>query len=122
MKLEGDQKLLRVFIGEQDRWENLPLHEAIINEARELGMAGATVTRGFMGFGLKAHIHTAKMLELSYDLPIIVEIVDTEENIDKLLPRLDEMVQEGLVTIEKVRVIIYRANASNPRSKNLSQE
>ncbi len=109
MTLEGDQKLLRVFVGEADRWKGVPLYEAIVNEARALGMAGATVVKGFMGFGAKAHIHTAKLLELSLDLPVIVEIVDTEERVARLLPKLSEMVKEGLVTEEKVRVHIYRA-------------
>jgi PII-like signaling protein len=109
MKLEGEQKLLRVFIGEQDKWDGVPLHEAIVNEARSLGMAGATVIKGFMGFGCKAHLHTAKLLELSEDLPIIVEIVDTDKNVRKLLPKLDKMVAEGLITLEKVHVIAYRA-------------
>lgn len=117
MVLEGEQKLLRVFIGEQDKWHHLPLYEAIVNEARALGMAGATVVRGFQGFGAKAHIHTAKLLELSMDLPIIVEIVDSAERIKKLLPKLNEMVTEGLVTEEKVHVHIYRANGSKGRSK-----
>lgn len=117
MKLEGEQKLLRVFVGEQDKWEGVPLDQAIVNEARKLGMAGSTVIRGYLGFGAKAHIHTAKLLELSYDLPVIVEIVDTEERITKLLPKLDQMVKEGLVTLEKVHVIIYRADADSPRSR-----
>lgn len=108
MKLEGEQKLLRIFIGERDKWEGAPLHEAIVNEARSLRMAGATVLRGFMGFGAKAHVHTAKLLDLSEDLPVVVEIVDTEENVRKLLPRLDAMIQEGLVTLEKVHVLMYR--------------
>jgi hypothetical protein len=117
MKLEGEQKLLRVFIGEQDKWGGRPLYEAIVEEARALRMAGATVIKGFVGFGCKAHIHTAKLLELSYDQPIVVEIVDTEANIGALLPKLDEMVKEGLVTLEKAHVIIYRADGSRGRSK-----
>lgn len=117
MKLEGEQKLLRIFVGEQDKWEGAPLGQAIVDEARKLGMAGSTVIRGYMGYGAKAHIHTAKLLELSYDLPIIVEIVDTEERIKLLLPKLDVMVKEGLVTLEKVHVIIYRADAVSPRSR-----
>lgn len=116
MKLEGEQKLLRVFIGEQDRWEGAPLYEAIVAEARALGMAGATVLKGAMGFGCKAHVHTAKLLELSYDMPMVVEIVDTERNIKKLLPSLATMVREGLVTLEKVHVIMYRADKAAPRS------
>ncbi len=122
MKLEGEQKLLRIFIGEQDVFSGAPLYEAIVGAARDQGMAGVTVTRGFMGFGLKARIHTAKMLELSYDLPIIIEIVDSEEKINKLLPRLDEMVKEGLVTMEKVQVIMYRGDATRPRSKPQEEE
>ncbi len=109
MKLEGEQKLLRIFIDEQDKWKGLPLYEAIVKEAKAMGMAGATVVKGFLGFGAKAHLHTAKLLDLSENLPIVVEIVDTEERIAKLLPKLDEMVQEGLVTMENVHVIMYRA-------------
>lgn len=108
MKLEGTQQLLRIFVGEEDKWGRLPLYEAIVREARHLGLSGATVTKGFLGFGRKRHIHTTKWLDLSEDLPVVVEIVDTEENIEKLLPHLDKMVQEGLVTLEKVRVIMYR--------------
>lgn len=117
MKLEGEQKLLRVFIGEQDKWKGRPLYEAIVDEARALGMAGATVLRGFQGFGCNAHVHTAKLLELSMDLPIIVEIVDSPERIRRLLPALDAMVTEGLVTEEKVHVHMYRADASKGRSR-----
>lgn len=117
MKLEGEQKLLRVFIGEQDKWQGRPLYEAIIDEARSLGLAGGTVLRGIMGFGCKAHVHTAKLLELSYDQPIVVEIVDRDENVKKLLPKLDAMVTEGLVTIEKAHVLIYRADPKSARSK-----
>ena len=108
MKLEGERKLLRIFIGEQDRWKGAPLYEAILNEARELKMAGATVVKGFQGFGCKAHMHTAKLLELSMDLPLIIEIVDSEERLGRLLPRLDEMVGEGLITVENVHVYLYR--------------
>jgi PII-like signaling protein len=113
MKLEGDQKLLRVFIGERDQWEGVPLHEAIVNEARKLGMAGATAIKGFLGFGRHSRIHTAKLLDLSEDLPIVVEIVDTEERIQKLLPKLDKMVTDGLVTMEKVHVVMYRSPERN---------
>ena len=110
MRLEGEQKLLRIFVGEQDKWEGRPLHEAVVDEARSLGMAGATVLKGFLGFGCKSHIHTSKLLELSEDLPIIIEIVDKEERIQKILPKLDEMVGEGLVTLESVHVVIYRSS------------
>ncbi len=116
MKLEGERQLARIFIGEQDRWKGRPLYEAIVDEARALGLAGATVFKGFMGYGCKAHLHTAKLLELSYDAPIVVEIVDARAKIAKLLPKLQTMVREGLVTIEKVHVILYRADAAVKRS------
>ncbi len=109
MKIPTDGKLLRVFIGEQDKWKGKPLYEAIVLLAKKEGMAGATVTRGFMGFGCKSHMHTAKILRLSEDLPIIIEIVDGEEKINRFLPFLDQMVQEGLMTLEKANVIMYRA-------------
>lgn len=109
MKIPENGKLLRIFIGESDRWQHHPLYEAIVLKARELGLAGATVLRGPMGFGAKSRLHTAKILRLSMDLPIVVEIVDSEEQINRLLPLLDEMVTDGLVTLEDVRVIKYRA-------------
>ena len=110
MKLEGDGVLVRVFIGEADRWHGKPLYEAIVIRARESGLAGATVLRGMMGFGAKSRIHTAKILRLSEDLPIVIEIVDTAEKIQKFLPLLDEMVVDGMVTLEKVQVVTYRAS------------
>ena len=109
MKLEGEGLLLRVFIGENDRWHGKPLYEAIVERARETGLAGATVLRGLMGFGAKSRIHTAKVLRLSEDLPMVIELVDTAEKIQKILPLLDEMVGDGMVTLEKVQVIAYRA-------------
>jgi uncharacterized protein len=102
--------LLRIFIGESDRWHHQPLYEAIVLKAREMHLAGATVLRGPMGFGKSSRVHTAKILRLSYDLPLVIEIVDTEENINKFLPVLDEMIKGGLVTLEKARVIDYRAD------------
>ena len=108
MKLEGEGQLLRIFIGENDRWRGTPLYEAIVLRAREEGLAGATVLRGLMGYGAKSRIHTAKVLRLSEDLPIVVEIVDRSDRIEKFLPLLDEMVGDGLVTLERVRVITYR--------------
>jgi PII-like signaling protein len=108
MKISEDGQLLRIFIGDSDRWQGKPLYEAIILKAREMGIAGATMLRGMMGFGANSRIHTAKILRLSEDLPIIVEIVDNAEKIERLLPVIDEMVQEGLVTLEKVHVIQYR--------------
>ena len=109
MKLEGEGKLLRIFIGESDRWHGKPLYEAIVLAARERGLAGATVLRGPMGFGANSHIHTAKILRLSEDLPMVIEIVDAEDKIRDFLPLLDEMVAEGLITLETVHVFRYRA-------------
>src|SRR6185436_17125617 len=110
MQIPQDAVLLRIFIGESDRHRHQPLYEAIVLKAREMQMAGATVLRGPMGFGANSHLHTAKILRLSMDLPIVIEIVDSEEKINQFLPYLDEMVLEGLVTLEEVRVIKYRAN------------
>lgn len=115
MKLDGEGFLLRIYIGEQDKWHHQPLYEAIVLKARELGLAGATVLRGPMGFGAHSHLHTAKILRLSEDLPVLIEIVDKEEKIDAFLPELDKMLGDGLVTLEKVRVITYRAGGSQPR-------
>ncbi len=108
MKIEGEGQLLRIFVGESDRWEGKPLHEAIVRMARKAGLAGATVLRGFAGFGAHSRIHTAKILRLSEDLPIVIEIVDKPERIQGFLPKLDETVREGLITLEKVHVIAYR--------------
>jgi PII-like signaling protein len=108
MQLPEDAVLLRIFIGESDRWKHQPLYEAIVIRARELQLAGATVLRGSMGFGKSSRLHTAKILRLSADLPIIIEIVDTEEKVNAFLPALDEMMGGGLVTIEKAKVIRYR--------------
>jgi hypothetical protein len=108
MKLEGQAQLLRIFIGESDRSAGKPLYEAIVLAAREAGLAGATVLRGLEGFGAHSRIHTARILRLSEDLPIVIEIVDSEERIAAFLPRLDAMVTEGLVTLERVQVLVYR--------------
>ncbi len=108
MKLEGEGKLLRIFIGEGDRWQGEPLFQAIVRKVRESGGAGATVLRGIEGFGAHSRIHTARILRLSEDLPIVVEIVDTAEKIDALLPTLDAMIEDGLVTIETVQILRYR--------------
>lgn len=110
-KLPGECELLRIFIGESDRYHGKPLYEAIVTEAKKEGMAGATVIRGLMGFGCHSRMHTAKVLRLSEDLPIVIEIVDKPERIASLLPKFDEMITEGLVTLEKVRVIAYRCEA-----------
>ncbi len=109
MKIPGDGYLLRIFVGESDKHGHIPLYEAIVLKAREAGLAGATVLRGLMGFGKHSVLHTAKILRLSEDLPMVVEIVDSLEKIDAFLPTLDAMVLEGLVTLEKVRVIHYRS-------------
>jgi len=108
MKIEGDGKLLRIFVGEDDRWEGMPLYEAIVRKAREQGLAGVTVLRGMEGYGAHSRIHTTKILRLSEDLPIVIEIVDKEERIQAILPLLDQMVTEGLITLEKVHIIAYR--------------
>src|SRR5436853_2777804 len=111
MKIPEDGYLLRIFIGEADRWQGKPLYEAIVLKARELHMAGATVLRGPMGFGAHSRLHASKVLRLSEDLPLVIEIVDGKDKIDALMPHIDQMVQEGLVTLEPVQVIKYRANA-----------
>ncbi len=108
MKLPEHASMLRIFIGENDHYKGKPLYEQIVMQARELNLAGATVTRGILGFGADSRIHTAKILALSEDLPIIIEIVDTEEKINKLMPFIDETVIEGLVTLEKMKIIKYR--------------
>ena len=108
MKLPSEAELLRIFVGESDRYEGKLLYEAIVSEARKRGMAGATVLRGVMGFGAHSRMHTAKILRLSEDLPIIIEIVDKPERIADFLPELDKMIEEGLVTLERAQVIAYR--------------
>lgn len=109
MKLEGEGFLLRIYLGEQDKWHHQPLYEAIVLKAREMGLAGATVLRGPMGFGAHSHMHTAKILRLSEDLPVLIEIVDKEDKINAFIPELDKMLGDGLVTVEKVRILTYRA-------------
>jgi PII-like signaling protein len=108
MKLTGEAELLRIFVGERDKYGRKPLVEAIVEAARRDGLAGATVLRGTLGFGAHSRVHTSKVLRLSEDLPMVVEIVDTPEKIAGFLPKLDEMMDEGLVTLEKIRVITYR--------------
>ncbi len=107
MRLPKEGVLLRVYLGESDRTEGKPIYEQIVLKARALGLAGATVLRGVMGYGAESRIHTAKWLRLSEDLPVVVEIVDTEENLERLLEFLDEVIVEGLVTIERVRIVKY---------------
>jgi uncharacterized protein len=110
MKISEEGQLLRVFVGESDKWEGKPLYEALVLKAREMGLAGATMLRGLMGYGAASRVHTAKILRLSEDLPVIVEIVDSQEKIASFLPLIDEMIQEGLVTLERVQIILYRHN------------
>src|SRR5690348_18109426 len=109
MQMPRDSVLLRIFIGENDRWHGAPLYEAIVLKARELHLAGATVLRGPMGFGHSSRLHTSKILRLSEDLPLVIEIVDTEEKIDAFLPVLGPMMGSGLVTLERVQVLQYGA-------------
>ena len=106
--LTGHQVMVRIFFGESDKWHHQPLDTALLERLRREGFAGATVFRGVAGFGANSVIHTSHLLELSSDLPVVVEVVDTEEQVERLLPILDEMVDDGLVTVEKVRVIRYR--------------
>ena len=108
-KFEGERTLMRIHIGESDKWHGKPLHEAIVEILRKEGFSGATVLRGVAGFGGSSVIHTDKILRLSQDLPIVVEAVEATEKIEAILPRLDEMIGGGLITLEKVRVILYRS-------------
>ena len=111
MKLDSDGKLLRIFIGEADTWHGKPLYRAIVERVRAEGLAGATVVRGIEGFGADSRLHTSRILRLSEDLPVVIEIVDSAERIERILPLLDEMVGEGMVTVENVHVIAYRGSA-----------
>lgn len=108
MELEGDRLLLRIFIGESNRHGGVPLYEAIVQRARQCGLAGATVLRGVEGFGAASRIHRASILRLSEDLPIVIEIVDGRERIESFLPELEPMIEDGMVTLEKVQVVLYR--------------
>lgn len=105
--LDGEQVLVRIFIGEADKWHHRPLSEALLEKLRKDGFAGATVFHGVAGFGARSVLHTSHLLRLSEDLPVVIEVVDTEEHIERLLPILDEMVTEGLVTLERARVVKY---------------
>jgi PII-like signaling protein len=109
MRFSGEGKLLRIFIGESDHYEGKPLYQALVERARSEGLAGATVIRGIEGYGASSHVHTSRILRLSEDLPIIIEIVDTAENVERILPMVDEMVGDGMVTVERVEVLTYRA-------------
>ena len=110
MRLEGEGKLLRLFIGESDRWHGKPLYQAIVERVRREGLAGATVVRGIEGFGADSRLHTSRILRLSEDLPMVIEIVDTPEQIDRVVPILDEMVGEGMLTLERVQIVTYRSS------------
>ncbi len=107
-RLEGEQVLMRIFIGESDRWEGQPLYKALVELFHQEGFAGATVLRGVAGFGATSVLHTDRLLSLSQDLPLVIEVVDSEEKVELILPRLDEMLQGGMVTLEKARVIHYK--------------
>lgn len=107
-KFEGERTLMRIHIGESDKWHGKPLHEAIVEMLRKQGFSGVTVLRGVGGYGGSSVYHTDKLLRLSQDLPIVLEVIEYQERIDAILPRLDEMVEGGLITLEKVRVILYR--------------
>lgn len=120
-KITGSAKRLRIYIGETDRWKGQPLYHAIVTKAKDLDMAGASVFRGLEGYGANSRIHTARIVDLSSDLPILVEIIDSEEYIAKLLPHLDVMVQEGLVTLDDVEIIKYAHTASG-RDKGSSSK
>ncbi|MGA8759171.1 MAG: DUF190 domain-containing protein [Stellaceae bacterium] len=116
MRTPNAALLLRIFIGESDRFDHHPLYEAIVLKAREHGLAGATVLRSPMGFGHSSRVHTANILRLSADLPIVVEIVDSEEAVNRFLPMLQGMVKGGLITLEDVRILHYGADQSEPAS------
>ena len=115
-KLDGEQVLVRIFIGESDKCHHQPLYFAFLERLRKEGFAGATVFRGVAGFGARSVLHTAHILRLSEDLPVLIEVVDSAEHADRLLPILDEMVSEGLVTMEKVRVVKYTPGSRPARS------
>ncbi len=112
MKIEGRGKLLRIYVGESDVWHGRPLYQAIVERVRAEGLAGATAIRGIEGFGADSRLHTSRILRLSEDLPVLIEIADTAERIERILPLLDEMVTEGLVTLENVDIIAYRSSST----------
>ena len=121
MKIEGEARRVRVYIGESDRWQGRPLFTAIVERCRKDGIAGATVLRGIESYGANSRIHTARILQLSEDLPVVIDIVDRPERIDQLLPVLDEMVSEGLITLEDVHVVKY-VHGSNPPGERVNSE
>jgi uncharacterized protein len=117
--LKGERTLMRIFIGESDKYEGRPLHEALVELFRSRGLAGATVLRGILGFGASARVHTEKLLRLSLDLPLIIEVVETEDAINSVLPDLDRMIGGGLITLERARVIMYRPANVRPSHQEL---
>ena len=117
MKIEGTCLLVRIYIGESDHWHGRPLYQAIVEFLRERHIAGATVLRGIEGFGAKSHLHTTRILRLSEDLSILIEIVDEETRLRAVLPELDAMVADGLITLEKVEIVAYRAGAPGAEPK-----
>lgn len=117
--LTGERVLMRIHVGEDDRWEGRPLHHAIVEHLRDEHYAGATVFRGIAGFGAHARMHEPKLFRMSSDLPIVIECIDTQEKIDAMLPTLDRMIGGGLITLERVRVIMYRGHATAGGAPNL---
>ena len=118
-RFKGERTLMRIFIGESDKFHGKPLYEAVVARLREKGLAGATVLRGVAGFGASSTMHTDKILRLSLDLPIIIEVVETEEAIQAILPDLDEMIGGGLITLERARVIMYRPGGVRPSQREM---
>ncbi|MDP4279696.1 MAG: DUF190 domain-containing protein [Dehalococcoides mccartyi] len=113
-KLNGESALIRIFIGESDKYQGKPLYQALVEMLRQEKIAGTTVLRGIMGFGAGSHLHTAHILRLSQDMPIVVEAVDSQENIDRILPEVEKMMGDGLITLEKVKVLKYAAGQQSP--------
>lgn len=118
MILPTHGQLLRIFIGESDRHDGLPLYEWIVQEARRVGLAGATVLRGLQGFGAHSRVHTARILRLSMDLPIVIEIIDTQEKIEAFLPVIDGLITEGMATLERVEIRLYRSGETTPQKES----
>ncbi len=118
-QFKGERTLMRIFIGESDKYHSKPLYEALLEKFREKGLAGATVLRGVAGFGASSVVHTEKVLRLSLDLPLIIEVVETEEAIQSILPDLDKMIGGGLITLERARVILYRPANVRPSEREL---
>lgn len=118
-KFKGERTLMRIFIGESDKHQGKPLYQAVVETLRQKGLAGATVLRGVAGFGASSTVHTDKVLRLSFDLPIIIEVVETEETIQRVLPDLDQMIGGGLITLERARVIMYRPGTVRESQREL---